>query len=70
MPLLFLGKGISLYTGDDITLNYTLTKVEKKLGQLAMLHYIKKIIFHHLSLFLVGEDFFLFNYIFVLKHMR
>lgn len=36
-----LGKGISLYTGDDITQNYTLTKVEK-LGQLAMLHYIKK----------------------------
>jgi len=36
-----LGKGISLYTGDDITQNFTLTKVEK-LGQLAMLHYIKK----------------------------
>ncbi|MEH6936318.1 dihydrofolate reductase family protein [Bacillus sp. JJ664] len=36
-----LGKGISLYTGDDITQNYTLAKVEK-LGQLAMLHYIKK----------------------------
>jgi len=36
-----LGKGISLYTGDDITQNYTLTKVEK-LGQLATLHYIKK----------------------------
>ncbi|MET3196800.1 dihydrofolate reductase family protein [Bacillus sp. OAE603] len=36
-----LGKGISLYTGDDITQNYSLTKVEK-LGQLAMLHYIKK----------------------------
>ncbi|PGL66757.1 dihydrofolate reductase family protein [Bacillus sp. AFS055030] len=36
-----LGKGISLYTGDDITQKYTLTKVEK-LGQLAMLHYVKK----------------------------
>lgn len=36
-----LGKGISLYIGDDITQKYTLTKVEK-LGQLAMLHYIKK----------------------------
>lgn len=38
---IILGKGISLYTGDDITQKYTLTKVEK-LGQLAMLHYIKK----------------------------
>ncbi|MBT2649054.1 dihydrofolate reductase family protein [Bacillus sp. ISL-34] len=38
---IILGKGISLYIGDDITLKYTLTKVEK-LGQLAMLHYIKK----------------------------
>ncbi|MFE4813300.1 dihydrofolate reductase family protein [Peribacillus simplex] len=38
---IILGKGISLYMGDDITLKYTLTKVEK-LGQLAMLHYIKK----------------------------
>ncbi|KQL32722.1 diacylglycerol kinase [Bacillus sp. FJAT-25509] len=36
-----LGKGISLYAGDDITQKYTLTKVEK-LGQLAMLHYVKK----------------------------
>ena len=36
-----LGKGISLYAGEDITQKYTLTKVEK-LGQLAMLHYIKK----------------------------
>ena len=38
---IILGKGISLYNGDDITQKYTLTKVEK-LGQLAMLHYIKK----------------------------
>jgi len=38
---IILGKGISLYTGDDITQKYILTKVEK-LGQLAMLHYIKK----------------------------
>ena len=38
---IILGKGITLYTGDDITQNYTLTKVEK-LGQLAMLHYMKK----------------------------
>lgn len=38
---IILGKGISLYTGDDIFQKYTLTKVEK-LGQLAMLHYIKK----------------------------
>ncbi|MEO4052975.1 dihydrofolate reductase family protein [Solibacillus sp. CAU 1738] len=36
-----LGKGISLYTGGDIETKFTLTKVEK-LGQLAMLHYIKK----------------------------
>ncbi|QKE72742.1 dihydrofolate reductase [Arthrobacter citreus] len=36
-----LGKGISLYSGDDITQSYKLTKVEK-LGQLAMLHYVKK----------------------------
>ncbi|MEE6449271.1 dihydrofolate reductase family protein [Gottfriedia acidiceleris] len=36
-----LGKGINLYTGDDITQKYTLTKVEK-LGQLAMLHYVKE----------------------------
>ncbi|WP_313891827.1 dihydrofolate reductase family protein [Psychrobacillus sp.] len=36
-----LGKGISLYAGDDITQNYTLSKVEK-LGQLVMLHYVKK----------------------------
>ena len=36
-----LGKGISLYTGDDISQKYALTKVEK-LGQLAMLHYVKK----------------------------
>lgn len=36
-----LGKGISLYQGDQITVNYNLTKVEK-LGQLAMLHYVKK----------------------------
>ncbi|WP_342601134.1 dihydrofolate reductase family protein [Psychrobacillus sp. FSL H8-0483] len=38
---IILGKGISLYNGDDITQKYTLTKVEK-LGQLAMHHYIKK----------------------------
>jgi dihydrofolate reductase len=38
---IILGKGISLYNGDDITLNYTLSKVEK-LGQLAMLYYAKK----------------------------
>ncbi|MFJ7753955.1 dihydrofolate reductase family protein [Peribacillus muralis] len=39
---IILGEGIPLYIGgDDITLKYTLTKVEK-LGQLAMLHYIKK----------------------------
>ncbi|WP_129730227.1 dihydrofolate reductase family protein [Ectobacillus funiculus] len=38
---IILGKGISLYTGDDITSKYTLTKAEK-LGQLAMLHYVKK----------------------------
>ncbi|WP_422121706.1 dihydrofolate reductase family protein [Peribacillus frigoritolerans] len=37
---IILGKGISLYIGDDITLRYILIKVEK-LGQLAMLHYIK-----------------------------
>jgi dihydrofolate reductase len=36
-----LGKGIPLYTGEDITQKYTLTKVEK-LGQLAMLHYVRK----------------------------
>jgi len=36
-----LGKGISLYTGDDITQEYTLMKVEK-LGQLAMLHYVRR----------------------------
>ncbi|MEH7609833.1 dihydrofolate reductase family protein [Gottfriedia acidiceleris] len=36
-----LGKGVSLYTGDDITQKYTLTKVEK-LGQLAMLHYVRR----------------------------
>lgn len=36
-----LGKGISLYQGDEITVNYNLKKVEK-LGQLAMLHYVKK----------------------------
>jgi dihydrofolate reductase len=36
-----LGKGISLYTGDEWNRTYTLTKVEK-LGQLAMIHYIKK----------------------------
>lgn len=38
---IILGKGISLYNGDDITQKYRLTKAEK-LGQLAMLHYIKK----------------------------
>ncbi|MEH7335805.1 dihydrofolate reductase family protein [Neobacillus drentensis] len=38
---IILGKGISLYNGDNISQKYTLTKVEK-LGQLAMLHYIKK----------------------------
>ncbi|MGG0248795.1 dihydrofolate reductase family protein [Peribacillus frigoritolerans] len=38
---IILGKGISLYIGDDITVNFKLTKVQK-LGQLAMLHYIKK----------------------------
>ena len=43
---IILGKGISLYNGEDITRKYTLTKVEK-LGQLAMLHYIKNN-FHHL----------------------
>lgn len=37
---IILGKGISLYNGDDITQKYSLTKVEK-LGQLAMLHYKK-----------------------------
>lgn len=37
---IILGKGISLYNGDDITQKYTLTKAEK-LGQLAMLHYVK-----------------------------
>ena len=36
-----LGKGISLYTGDDITQKYPLMKVEK-LGQLAMLHYVRR----------------------------
>ncbi|MFS0782706.1 dihydrofolate reductase family protein [Bacillus sp. 1P06AnD] len=36
-----LGKGISLYTGEDITVKYTLAKAEK-VGQLVMLHYIKK----------------------------
>ena len=38
---IILGKGISLYNGDDITLNYTLSKVEK-LGQLLWLYYAKK----------------------------
>ncbi|MEC0344248.1 dihydrofolate reductase family protein [Peribacillus frigoritolerans] len=38
---IILGKGISLYIGDDSTVNFKLTKVQK-LGQLAMLHYIKK----------------------------
>ncbi|MFJ8236176.1 dihydrofolate reductase family protein [Ureibacillus sp. NPDC094379] len=38
---IILGKGISLYNGEDISQRYTLTKVEK-LGQLAMLHYIKE----------------------------
>ena len=37
---IILGKGISLYNGDDITQKYRLIKAEK-LGQLAMLHYIK-----------------------------
>lgn len=39
---IILGKGISLYNGEDISQNYRLTKVEK-LGQLAMLHYIKDV---------------------------
>ncbi|MCK1982664.1 MULTISPECIES: dihydrofolate reductase family protein [Peribacillus] len=38
---IILGRGISLYIREDITVKFTLTKVEK-LGQLAMLHYIKK----------------------------
>lgn len=38
---IILGKGISLYNGDDFTQKYTLTKTEK-LGQLAMLHYKKR----------------------------
>ncbi|WP_285766327.1 dihydrofolate reductase family protein [Peribacillus sp. SI8-4] len=38
---IILGNGISLYSGNEIAQNYTLTKVEK-LGQLAMLHYMKK----------------------------
>ncbi|WP_459500586.1 dihydrofolate reductase family protein [Bacillus sp. C1] len=38
---IILGKGISLYTGGDIETKFTLTKIEQ-LGQLAMLHYIKK----------------------------
>ncbi len=37
---IILGKGISLYNGDDITQKYSLMKTEK-LGQLAMLHYKK-----------------------------
>ena len=38
---IILVKGMSFYIGDYITVNFKLTKVQK-LGQLAMLHYIKK----------------------------